>query len=118
MKSYLCLLAERGLHLVLVGLVLRFMFCNHMFYNQRSIPRVQIESFQMCGLKVLSNTKKEEILQSYYAWIYICEIRGGSGERQCLHIKCSMFGKRMNECMSGPGSVWAHRMCEHLNVFF
>lgn len=37
--------------------------------------------------------------------------------RQCLHIKYGMFGRHMNECMSGPSLVSAYRMCEHLNVF-
>lgn len=49
----------------------------------------------------------------------MCDGGGGgqSSERQCLYIKFGIFGKHMNECISGFSLVSAWEMCEHLNVF-
>lgn len=35
-----------------------------------------------------------------------------------VHIKYSMFGKGMNECMSDRSLVPAYKTCEHLNAVF
>lgn len=88
-----------------------FTFKSYVFHNQSCIlcVRNEIEGFSEC----VEHAKRvpAELLCMEFSLCF--------SERWCLHIKYSMFGKCMNECMSGPAwctecvNTW---MC--LSVFF
>lgn len=83
------------------------------FYDRCRIPHVHIfkSERRMCS--------RMDILPKC---VHVCgqerDIWRKGSKGQCLHIKYSMFGKCMNECMSGPSLALACRVCRHLSMFF